>query len=37
MWGALRIELICQRFQEDVVTGDGKVTQKEPDIKIKIV
>jgi hypothetical protein len=37
MWGALRIELICQRFQEDVVTGDGKVTQKEPDLKIKIV
>lgn len=37
LWGALRIELICQRFQEDVVTGDGKVTQKEPDIKIKIV
>lgn len=37
MWGALRITLICQRFQEDVVTGDGKVTQKEPDLKIKIV
>lgn len=37
MWGALRLELICQRFQEDVVTGDGKVTQKEPDLKIKIV
>jgi hypothetical protein len=37
MWGALRIELICQRFQEDVVTGDGKVTQKEPNLKIKIV
>lgn len=37
LWGALRIELICQRFQEDVVTGDGKVTQKEPDLKIKIV
>lgn len=37
MWGVLRIELICQRFQEDVVTGDGKVTQKQPDMKIKIV
>jgi hypothetical protein len=37
LWGALRIELICQRFQEDVVTGNGKVTQKEPDLKIKIV
>lgn len=37
MWGVLRIELICQRFQEDVVTGEGKVTQKQPDLKIKIV
>ena len=37
MWGALRIELICQRFQEDLVTGEGKVTEKQPDIKIKIV
>lgn len=37
MWGALRLELICQRFQEDVVTGGGKVTQKQPNLKIKIV
>ena len=37
LWGALRLELLCQRFQEDVVTGDGKVTQKEPNVKIKIV
>lgn len=37
MWGVLRIELICQRFQEDVVTGEGKVTQKQPDVKIKII
>lgn len=37
LWGALRIELICQRFQEDVVTGEGKVSQKQPDLKIKIV
>lgn len=36
-WGALRIELICQKFQEDVVTGEGKVTQRTPDLKIKIV
>lgn len=35
MWGVIRLELICQRFQEDVVTGDGKVSQ--PNIKIKIV
>ena len=37
MWGVLRVELICQRFQEDVVTGDGKVTQKQPNLKIKII
>ena len=37
LWGALRLELICQRFQEDVVTGEGKVSQKQPDLKIKIV
>ena len=37
LWGALRLELICQRFQEDVVTGEGKVSQKQPDLKINIV
>jgi len=37
MWGALRLELICRRFQESVTTGEGKVTQKQPDSKIKIV
>lgn len=37
MWGALRLELICRRFQETVTTGEGKVTQKQPDSKIKIV
>lgn len=37
LWGALRLELICRRFQENLVTGDGKVTQKQPDVKIKIV
>jgi len=34
MWGELRIVLGCQRFQEDVVTGEGKVTQKKTDFKI---
>jgi hypothetical protein len=37
LWGALRMELICQRFQESVTTGEGEVTQKQPDLKIKIV
>lgn len=35
LWGALRVELICQRFQESVTTGEGKVSQ--PDHKIKII
>ena len=34
MWGAMRIEIICQRFQEDLVVEDGKVTKKEPKVKI---
>jgi hypothetical protein len=37
LWGALRLELVCQRFQESVTTGEGDVTQKQPDLKIKIV
>jgi hypothetical protein len=27
-WGAIRLELICQRFQETVTTGEGNITQK---------
>lgn len=37
MWGTLRLELICRRFQESLTTGDGKVTEKQPNSKIKIV
>jgi hypothetical protein len=37
MWGVLRVSLICQRFQESTTTGEGRVTQKTPDQKIKIV
>lgn len=37
MWGALRLELICRRFQESLTTGDGKVTERQPNSKIKIV
>lgn len=33
-WGAIRLELICQRFQESTTTGEGKVTQKKPDYTI---
>lgn len=34
LWGALRLEILCQKFQESVTTGEGKVTQKKPDFKI---
>ena len=34
VWGELRLQLLCQRFQESVTTGEGKVTQPKPDFKI---
>ncbi len=34
LWGALRLELICSKFQESTTTGEGKVTQKKPDFTI---
>ena len=34
LWGEIRLELLCQRFQESVTTGEGKATQKKPDFKI---
>ena len=34
LWGELRLQLICQRFQESVTTGEGRVTQQKPDFKI---
>lgn len=33
-WGAIRLELICQRFQESTTTGEGQVTQKQPNFTI---
>jgi hypothetical protein len=34
LWGAMRLTIIAQRFQESVTTGEGNVTQKAPDFKI---
>ncbi len=34
LWGSLRLQILCQRFQESTTTGEGKVTQKKPDFKI---
>jgi hypothetical protein len=37
MWGELRLQVMCQRFQESLTTGEGKVTQREPDFKVNNV
>jgi hypothetical protein len=34
LWGELRLQLLCQRFQESVTTGEGKVSQRHVDFKI---
>lgn len=30
LWGELRLQIMCSRFQESLTTGDGKVTAKRP-------
>lgn len=37
LWGELRLQVMCQRFQESLTTGEGKVTQRQPDFKINSV
>lgn len=37
LWGALRLTIIAKRFQETTTTGEGKVTQKNPIPKYKII
>lgn len=37
LWGELRLQVMCGRFQESITTGEGKVTQKEPDFKLNAV
>lgn len=37
LWGELRLHIICERFQESLTTGEGRVTQKEPDFKLNSV
>ena len=34
LWSKMRIQLLCQRFQENITTGEGKVTEKKPDFDI---
>lgn len=30
LWGELRLQMICHKFQESLTTGEGKVTEKSP-------
>jgi hypothetical protein len=34
LWGALRIDIFCKKFQESTTTGEGRVTQKQPDFAV---
>jgi len=36
-WGIIRIQTLCRRWQETVTTGEGKVSQAQPDFKIDAV
>jgi hypothetical protein len=38
LWGELRLQVMCQRFQESLTTGEGKVTlNNQPDYKINSI
>lgn len=37
LWGELRLQIMCQRFQESLTTGEGKVTQAQPDFNIDAI
>jgi hypothetical protein len=34
MWGNVRLQLICQRFQENLTTGEGKITSVRPEFRM---
>lgn len=34
LWGELRLKLYCSVFQENLTTGEGKISQPVPDFKI---
>ena len=37
LWGQLRLQILVKRFQEDLISGTGRVTQQEPDYKIDAI
>lgn len=34
LWSQMRMQVLCQRFQESITTGEGKVSQKKPDFDL---
>lgn len=37
LWGELRLQVMCGRFQESLTTGEGRVTQRQPDFKVNSI
>lgn len=37
LWGELRLQVMCERFQESLSIGEGKVTQKQPNVPVDAV
>jgi len=37
MWGEIRLQVMCNRFQESLTTGGGRVSQREPDFHVNSV
>jgi hypothetical protein len=37
LWGELRLQVMCIRYQESLTTGEGKVTQSQPDFGLNSV
>lgn len=37
LWGQIRLQVMCKRFQESLTTGEGKVTQKEPSYNVNAI
>ena len=34
LWGELRLQVMCMKFQESLTTCEGKVTHREPEFKV---
>lgn len=37
LWGELRLQVLVEKFQETLTTGEGKVTQRSPDFKVNSI